>query len=164
MLLQSINMNENKSTHSAKKHLNKLEAWLEVYLVKKAPALPKGGREFIVMIAPWLVILGAIFSVPAILAIFGLSAIMSATQYGAVVAVALPPTYYLSIILLIVVVVMELLALPGLFAKKKAGWNLIFYSVLVSAVSSLISMNLGGFIIGTLISLYLLFQVREHYK
>lgn len=147
-----------------REHLNKLEEWLDLYLVKKAPALPKGGREFIVMIAPWLVIVGAIFTVPAILALFGLSAMMSAAPYGAAVAMSLGPTYYLSVLLLVVVVVMELFALPGLFAKKKNGWNLVFYATLVSALSSLLSMNLGGFIIGTLISLYLLFQVREYYK
>ncbi len=147
-----------------KEHLNQLETWLDQYLVKKAPALPKGGKEFIVKIAPWLVIVGAVLSIPAIFAIFGVTSMMSAAPGGTAVAVALGPTYYLSIILLIVVIVMELFALPGLFARTKSGWNLVFYATLISAVSSLVSMNLGALIIGTLLSLYLLFQVREYYK
>lgn len=154
---------ENKNLN-AKAHLNKLESILEVYFVKKAPALPKGGKEFIVNFAPWLVIVGAVFSIPAIFSLIGLTGMINSSPYGSVVAASLGPTYYLSIILLIGVVALELFALPGLFAKKKSGWNLIFYASLLSALSSIVSLNILGFIIGTLISLYLLFQVREFYK
>lgn len=148
----------------AKEHLNKLETTLDLYLIKKAPALPKNIKELLVKFVPWLVIIGAALSVPGILSIFGATAVMTSNPYGAAVAATLGPTYYLSIALLVVVVALEVFALPGLFAKKKAGWNFLFYATLVSALSSLVSFNLGGFIIGTLIGLYLLFQVKEYYK
>lgn len=157
----------NETTHHSvrpKGYLAKLEEFLELYLVKKAPAIPKGGKDFIVKIAPWLVIIGLVLSVPAIFSLFSLNAMMSANPYGAYVTTALGPSYWISIFLLVVVVVLEVLALPGLFNRKRQGWNYIFYSSLVSLVSSLISMNLVGFIIGGLLSLYLLFQVREFYK
>lgn len=150
-------------SHS-KGYLTQLENFLELYLVKKAPALPKGGKELLVKIAPWLVIVGLVLSVPAILSLFTLSSMMSASPYGAYATAALGPAYYISILLLVVTIVLQVLALPGLFNKKRSGWNFIFYSSLVSLVSSLISMNLVGFIIGGLLSLYLLFQVREYYK
>ncbi len=148
----------------SKGYLSQLENFLELYLVKKAPALPKGGKEFLVKIAPWLVIVGLVLSIPAIFSLFTLNSMMSANPYGAYVTAALGPAYYISLILLIVVVVLEIMALPGLFNRKKSGWNFIFYSSLVSLVSSLVTMNLVGFIIGGLLSLYLLFQVREYYK
>ena len=153
-----------KLHHKAGEHLNKLEIMLDLYLVKKAPALPKGAKDFIVKFSPWIIIVLAIFAVPAVFTLFGLTTMMSANPYGAAFAASLGPTYYLRIILLVVVIALELIALPGLFAIKKSGWNLVFYASLVSALSSLIDMNLGSFIIGTLISLYLLFQVRSYYK
>ncbi len=151
---------------SPKGYLNQLETTLDLYFRKKAPALPKGGKDFIVMIAPWLVIIGVIFSIPSILLILGLSN-LGISEYGDFSqAVTGRPTaiYYLSTILLLVAVVLEIMALPGLFAKKRRGWELIFYSTLVSLVSSLVAMSIAGSIIGALISFYLLFQIREYYK
>jgi hypothetical protein len=54
-------------------------------------------------------------------------------------------------------------ALPGLFARKRSGWNLIFYSELLSIVYSLLSYNIIGGIVGGLIGLYILFQIRTLY-
>lgn len=155
--------NGHHSSHP-KGYLAQLENFLELYLVKKAPALPKGGKEFLVKIAPWLVIVGLVLSIPAVFSLFTLSSMVSANPYGAYVTSALGPAYYISILLLVVTIVLQVMALPGLFNREKRGWNFIFYSSLVSLISSLISMNLAGFIIGGLLSLYLLFQVREYYK
>lgn len=148
---------------STKEHLNGLEQTLDLYFAKKAPALPKGGKEFIVKVAPWLVIIGCVISLPGILTLFGIGSeasnvMMHTVGYG------LGPVYYVSIILLIGVIVLELLALPGLFNRKKAGWNYVFYATLVSLLSNLIVLNLLGFVVGALISFYFLFQVREYYK
>jgi hypothetical protein len=150
--------NQHKST------MSQLEHTLDLYLVKKAPALPKNIKEILVRFAPWLVILGIVLALPAIFGVFGLGAMMSSMPYGAAVGAAWGFNVILSTIILIVVLVLEILALPGLFARTRKGWNLIFYSALVSAVSSLLSYNIAAFIIGTLLSLYILFQVREYYK
>ena len=149
---------------TTKEHLNTLERTLDLYFAKKAPGLPKDAKLFIVKIAPWLVIIGAILSVPAILTIFGISARMSAYMLAYGNGYSLGIGYYVSIFLLAAVVILELLSLPGLFSRKKAGWNFIFYASLVSSLSSLISLNIGAFIVGTLISFYIIFQVREYYK
>ncbi|HEX5282159.1 MAG TPA: hypothetical protein VFW28_18920, partial [Micropepsaceae bacterium] len=55
-------------------------------------------------------------------------------------------------------------ALPGLFARKMHGWNLIFYSRILSLVSLLLSGLIVNAIIGALVSFYILFQVRSLYE
>jgi hypothetical protein len=60
--------------------------------------------------------------------------------------------------------VLKAIALPGLFARKMSGWKMLFYSQLVSMVSSLLMMSFFGLIIGGLISLYFIFQIRSMYK
>lgn len=149
---------------SPKEALVKLESVLNEYLVKKAPALPKNVKDVLVAIAPWFTIIGILFAVPAILAIFGLGAMMSSLpgaygqygQYGFM--------YMVSIAFLVVSVVLQAMAVPGLLAKQRKGWEFVFYGTLVSAASNLVSMNIGGLVIGTLIGMYFLFQVREYYK
>jgi hypothetical protein len=55
-------------------------------------------------------------------------------------------------------------ALPGLFARKMAGWRLLFYSQLVSIAISMLSGNIIGGLLFGLIGLYILFQVRMLYR
>lgn len=59
--------------------------------------------------------------------------------------------------------VLEVLAMPGLFTRKKYAWTLVMYASLLSVVESLIHFSVGG-IIGGIIGLYILFQVKEYYK
>lgn len=151
-------------TNNSKQSVKQLEDVLDLYLVKKAPALPANIKQVIVNFAPWLIIIGIIFSIPAVFALFGLGSMMSALPYGYAMGARFGLPYFLSIAFLVVIVVLEIMALPGLFSRSAKGWRFIFYSVLVSAVSSLVSFNLFGLVIGTLISLYLLFQVKEYYK
>lgn len=40
----------------------------------------------------------------------------------------------------------------------------MFYAVLVTAVYDLVTFSLGGLIIGTGISLYILYQIKSFYK
>lgn len=153
-----------KKNNSIQEYLEQFESFLEIYFLKKAPALPKGGKEFIVKFAPWLIVLGLIISIPSLVTLFGVSTMISANPYGSVVAASLGPSYYISIAFAVIIIVMEIIALPGLFARSKKGWNFIFYTSILSSISSLISLNLAGLIIGALISFYLLFQVKSYYK
>ncbi|HCQ31086.1 TPA: hypothetical protein DIU27_01720 [Candidatus Collierbacteria bacterium] len=137
---------------------------LDLYLVKKAPALPKSVKEFIVSVAPWLEVIGAVFTLPAIFALFGFNAMMYGTPYGSYVNARAGYGFSLSTLFLFVGLVLMILAIPGLFKRSKVGWNYVFYSVLINAVYSLLSYQLFGMIVGTLISLYLLFQVKSYYK
>lgn len=151
-------------------YVSQLEDFLELYLVKKAPALPKNWKEIIVKIAPWLIIVGTVLSVFGLFGLFSMmSYLSSANPYAAAAMqqVTLGPMFYLSMAILIAVIVLEAMAVPALFARKKKGWNFIFYSTLLSIVSSLISINAGSILLSALsiiLSLYILFQVREYYK
>jgi hypothetical protein len=144
--------------------MNNLLTTLDTYLAKKAPALPLNIKEILVKFAPWLTILGVILSIPAILGFFGLGALMMSTPYGAYGLANSGLTYTLAIIFLGVTTVMRGIAIPGLLAKTKSGWMMLFYSTLVNLVYSILSFDIIGGLLGALISLYLLFQVREFYK
>jgi hypothetical protein len=69
---------------------------------------------------------------------------------------------YLTVVLLAQLVLLGL-ALPGLFKRKMSAWRLIFYSQLVGIAFSLLSGSILGALIGGLIGLYILFQIRPLY-
>lgn len=143
--------------------LEKLEDTLNEWFVKKAPVqLPESVKEFIVAFGPWITVVMLVLLLPTVFALLGLSAILA--PFAALGGVSGAYSWGLSSILLIVTLVFEVLALPGLFARKRAGWNMLFYSSLVTAVGNLISMNLGGLVIGSAITWFFLFQVRSYYK
>jgi hypothetical protein len=142
--------------------VGQFENTLEEYLYRRVPHLPAQWQELLVKIAPYLTILFVILSIPVILLALGAGAAFGplALIGGGAGAVA---GLGLAIIVFIISVVLEALAIPGLFARKKQGWRLLFYSTLVNAVYNIVTFNLFGFIIGTLLSLYLLFQIKSHY-
>lgn len=144
--------------------MNGLITTLDTYLGKKAPALPLNIKDLIVKIAPWLVIIGVVLTIPTILAFFGLGAFMMSSPYGGYALANSGITYTLAIVFLAVTAVMRGLAIPGLLAKTKSGWMMLFYSTIVSLVYSILSFDIVGGLLGAPISLYLLFQVREYYK
>ena len=150
-----------------KQALGQLEETLEVYLVKKAPfSIPENWKELIVRFAPYLTILGIVVSVPAILAVLGIGALVSpfTAFLGPRYALSYSFNYVLSMVTLAVVVVLEALAVPGLFKREQKAWRFLFYASLVNVVSGFLGGDWVGMIIGTLISWYVLFQVKEYYK
>ena len=139
-----------------------LEDLLNEYFGKKAPQLPANIKEAIVKYSPWITLVVLLLSLPAVLVIFGLGTVMSPFMYlGGLRA---GTQFTLSLLVLAVTIVLEAMAISGLMKRSKKGWNLIFYATLVGAVSSVLSFNFGGLIIGTALSFYLLFQVRSYYK
>lgn len=156
-----------QTSGNVKATLGSLEETLDLYFGKKAPALPKDIKEILVKLAPYLAILGVVLSIPAILAVLGIGAIfapfgmMGGWMTGRVFWGA---GYYINMAFLIVMVILEALAISGLMKRTKAGWNYMFYASLVNILQNAVSFNLGGLIIGGVISFYLLFQVREYYK
>ena len=78
---------------------------------------------------------------------------------------------WVSLLVLLAEGVMWIAAYPGLKAHKKAGWNLLFYATILNAVYAVVVAftDYGGVsntfsaLIGTVLGLYLLFQVRSHY-
>lgn len=139
-----------------------VENTLNEYLYNRVPHLPAEWRELLVKIAPYITILFVVLSIPVILAAIGVGAFLSPLVAigGGVGAVA---GFSLTIIVFAISVVLEAMAIPGLFARSKQGWQLLFYSTLINAVYNFVTFNLFGFILGTALSLYLLFQVKSYY-
>lgn len=144
--------------------MKQLTKTLELYLVKKAPALPKGIKELLVKIAPWLAIIGVVISIPGVLVLFGLSSLITMMPYGGYGMMKWGGGFSIGVIFLIAALILEILAIPGLLKRKVMGWNYLYYAALVNAVYALVRFDLIGLVIGTLISLYLLFQIKSYYK
>jgi len=146
-----------------KQALGQLEKTLETYMVKKAPfSIPENWKELIVKFVPYLTILRIIVSVPAVFLGLGLGALFS--PFLSFLGPSYGFNYLLSMIVLGVGIVLKAMAVPGLFKRQEKAWRLLFYSSLVSALSGILGIDLIGTIIGTLLSLYILFQVKEYYR
>lgn len=144
------------------KNLSQLETVLEKYLVKSAPALPANIKEAIVKYSPYLIAIMVFLSLPAILTLFGLSSLLMPISLIAGAGTGFG--YTLSMIILAITLVLEVVALPGLFKRQLVGWRYMFYATLLGAVTSLLQLNLVGLILGTLLGLYVLFQVKSYYR
>ncbi len=149
------------------KTMGQLEALLDQYLRQKAPSLPKDWKEFLIKVSPYLAILGVIVLAPTVLAAFGLSAFI--VPFGTMGGMMsgrpfLGLNYLLSVLFIGAEMVFMALAISPLFKRAKKGWQYLYYAALLGGVSSLIRFDLGGLIIGTGLSLYILFQVKEYYK
>lgn len=147
-----------------KSPFNQLETMLDEYLGKKAPALPENIKETLVSFAPYLAIIGIALSIPGILAILGIGAMMG--PLGALAGVtylSFGVFHYIGVVALIISAVLEGLAIGGLFKRSMKSWRLLYYSSLVTFAASILQGNFGGAIIGGLIGLYVLFQVKNKY-
>jgi hypothetical protein len=152
---------------AAKAEINvkNIETFLNEYLGKKAPALPPNVKELIVKFAPWLTVIGVVISIPALLTLLGLGGLVAITApLGGVSGVQSGFGYLVSMVFLVATIVLEGLAIPGLFAKTRQGWLMVFYSILVNALGSLLQFQIVGAVLGLIIGGYFIFQVREYYK
>lgn len=141
--------------------LKPVETTLETYLVDKAPRLPEGLRKFIVAITPWITLLSVIITIPILLTLLGINIAgipinMSEVTKGFI--------YPVTVVVTSVNLLLEALAIPGLLKRSVKGWRLLFYSTLIGAAYDLVTLNLWALVIGSLISLYLLFQIKSFYK
>lgn len=136
-----------------------LIGFLDFYLAKKAPVqIPDNGREWIVKFGPWITVVLLVLTLPPLLLVLGIGTLLM--PFGG-------PAYatgftYLTIVLIVQIGLM-IAALPGLFARKMAGWRLMFYSQLLGFAFSLLSGAIIGSLISVLIGMYILFQVRPLY-
>lgn len=147
---------------TANASLSNLETTLNEYFVKKAPfQLPVGVKEFIVSFGPWITLVMLVLSLPIILAAIGLGAILAPF---AVLGGANAAAFTVGTVFSLATLVLEAMALPGLFKRKKAGWNLLFYASLVSVAGALVALDLVGAVLSAVIGWYFIFQVRSMYK
>lgn len=142
--------------------LANLETSLSEYFVKKAPfQLPVGVKEFIVAFGPWFSLVSLVLALPVVLAAIGLGAFLAPF---AVMGGGNAAAFTLGTVFSLVSLVLQAMALPGLFKRKKTGWNFLFYSSLVSVAGSLVALNLVGAVLNAVIGWYFIFQVRSMYK
>ena len=149
-------------TKTQKINMSNLESILEDIFVKKAPALPKNLKEAIVNCGPWLILVSLVFSLPAILAIFGLGAISMPFSYLG--GIRSGYNFSLNFIFTYAIIILNAVALPGLFKRTRQGWKFLFYSSLVAFVQNLLTFNLGSLVVGSAISWYFLFQIKSYFK
>lgn len=140
-----------------------LEDTLAIFFEKKVPSLPMGAKDVIVKLAPWLVLLLTVLLLPAFLGVVGLST-------------ALTPMYYygwgaqrggfllLQGLFTVALIILYVLALPGLYKRARSGWQYMYYAALLGVVRNLVTFDVSGLVIGSVISLYVLFQVRAMYR
>jgi hypothetical protein len=162
--------------------LKSLETSLEDIFVKKAPALPENAKKSIVEYLPWINLVLGVLSLWAAYTLWhwanyanklvDYANSLSAAYGGSTVAVdRLTPLVWLSLAVLAVMAAVYILAFPALRARKKSGWDLLFYAALLNVVYGLVSMftdygsfsNLLGTVIGSAIGFYFLFQIRGQY-
>ena len=136
---------------------------LEDIFGKKAPQLPKGAKDFLVKYAPIFAIIGVVIYALGILALLGIGAV--ATPFAAAVGAT---GFFTGVLFGVVTLGIEggllLLAIPGLKKRSMQGWNLLFYSEVVSIVANVLQINILSAVISFVVGFYILFQIRSYYK
>ncbi|GAB2796900.1 hypothetical protein GCM10027275_47940 [Rhabdobacter roseus] len=138
-----------------------LEKELEPIFLEKFPAFPEEVKEFIVNYGPFLMLLGAIITAFGLLAALGLGGValgLGAAAYGSTLQ------FWLSIALTGVQLVLYFMAFSPLRARKREGWKLLYYALLLGLLSSLIQLSIFGLLIGGLVGFWVLFQIRDKYS
>lgn len=149
-----------------------LELKLDEVFVKKAPfQLPTGFKKWLVEYAWIFAIIGTVFGAIAFIGLLGalglFSAVAAAVGVGGYVVLA-----WLALLVLGVQVVLSGMSISPLKAKQKRGWNLMFYSQLISIAFNLFNwlqysswasniLSLVWSLLFTAIALYVLFQIRS---
>lgn len=161
--------------------LAQFEAWLYNVLVVHAPfQLPSTAKDWIVRYGPWITlavgILLALMIFPGLMAALAISG--TASLYGGLAGVAfvgaiVGPMFYVALLVLAVQLVIMFVSIPMLLKRQRRGWLLVFYSGILSAVYTLFNSFSYGFfdfggllfgLIGAVIGMYFLFQIRGYYK
>lgn len=134
-----------------------LEDWF-----MKLPPLPKGAKEVLVNITPWIALIFGILGVLAGLAGLGILTAFS-PLIGLSSGLAGATNGLIGAVLGIVSSGLLLAGYPGTKNHKLQGWNMLFWSEIVSTLAALVAFALGGVVI-SLVGLYLLYQIKSYYK
>ena len=161
--------------------LQPLETALEDIFVKKAPALPPNGKKALVTYLPWInLVLGLLTLYTAYWlwhwahlanSLINYANSLSTAYGGPVVTGRLTSGIWLGLIVLVVEALLYLAAFPATRERKKSGWDLMFYALIVNVVYGVVILftSYGGVsslistLIGSGIGLYFLFQIRSSY-
>ena len=137
-----------------------LEKDLEPIFLGKFPPFSESVKEFLVTYGPYFILVLSIIGIFGLLTALGIGG--AALGLGAM-SPGIGFNFYLSVALGIVTLVIYLMAFSPLKARKRSGWNLLYYALLIGLASNLIQLNLLAAILGGLIGFWTLFQIREKY-
>jgi len=137
-----------------------LENELEPIFLGKFPPFPENVKEFLVKYGPYVMLVGAIFALFGLLAAFGIG---TAALGVGMIAYGSGFNMYVGLLIATVIMIMYLMAFSPLRARKRAGWNLLYYALILSLISNLLQLALFAFIIGGVLGFWVLFQIREKY-
>lgn len=162
--------------------LQKLEVTMAEWY-SKTPKMSEGTRKGLAGALWWLALIFGVLQLWAAWALWRLSDYIEPLNRAAdyvneyfgrtVVDNSLNFFFYVAVFVVLIDAVILLLAVSGLKAFKKIGWNLLFYSLLINVVYGFVRMfsDVGGgfgvFLWGLLVSAivgYFLFQVRDNFK
>ncbi len=156
---------QSQVTKDLKYYLAEFDRICTEYLYNKAPfAIPENWRGPFVTIMAYLNVLGIVLNVFALVALLGLGTMLSALgAAGNVNAQINGSNPIFAIVFIIGNLVLSILAAPGLFKKQKKGWTYSYYNALLGIVQNAVTLNFVGVIVGGIINLYVLYQLRPKF-
>ena len=162
--------------------LQSLETSLDEVFVKNAPALPPNGKKMIVEYLPYINLVLGVLTLLAAWSLYNAAHVvnslvdyannLSAAYGGTKISTShLTATVWLAIAILAVEAVLYIAAFSGTKARRKAGWDLLFYALLINVAYGIVAVftdyggvgRLIGSLIGSAIGFYFLFQIRASY-
>ncbi|MCA9333244.1 hypothetical protein KDA00_05230 [Candidatus Saccharibacteria bacterium] len=161
-----------------------LENKLDEVFVKNAPfQLPKEAKEWIVKYLPYINLFLGVLTLWAAYGLYHWATVANnwidtanriaetygISGYGSTSRLSL--MVWISLAVLVIQAVIYIAAFSGTRDKKKSGWDLLFLAMGINIVYGFITLftdygsvgNLIGYLIGSVIGLYLLFQIRSYY-
>ena len=162
--------------------LEPLETNLNDLFVKKGPVLPESAKNAIVDFLPWASLVVGVFTLLNVYwlwhwahwanALVNYANTLNAL-YGTPTATVsrLTVMVWVGLIVLLVEGLLYVGAFFGTKDRKKSGWDLLFYALLVNVVYGVVMLftsynnvsNLLGTLVWFVVGGYFLFQVRSHY-
>lgn len=127
---------------------------------KKLPELPRGGREAVVAITPWLALIFGVLGV--ITGLVGLGIFTFLSPLAMIAGARGAGAGFVVVLLGLVSSALLLMAFPGTKSRRMSGWRFIYYSEVVGIVADIVSLSLSG-VLFALIGFYFLYQIRSYY-
>ncbi len=164
--------------------LDKLESQLDDVFVKNAPfQLPKDVKDWIVAYMPYINLVLGILSLWGAYQLYRWATVANrildyANEFSRAFGVEsyaqasrLTVTVWLAVIVMAVQGALWVAAFSPAKAKKKMGWNLMFWALVANAAYGVVALftdysGVGSFIfylLGTAVGMFFLFQIRSHY-
>ncbi len=157
---EKAKVNTNAKPESAQN--SGLMGFLEELLGSKAPIQIPGKLRFLMAkFSHWLVMGMMVLVLPGQLISLGMRAAMLPFASMAGTDSSLKLAFALATLLFLIVIL--IMALPGLQGRKVVGWQLLMLANGINMAYGLLTGSVVGPILGALIWLYVLFQLRRYY-